>query len=111
MIVIPKANLRKGSEKVSKSGEGWRSKCVWVVSREVEGRFFPFSFFESDFSLLNETAQFNYPKFMGLTMGKDYVSGVLWGRTLPGGPTFMVNCYYRCGDALLAKGEFLGQEI
>lgn len=48
---------------------------------------------------------------MGLTMGKDYVSGVLWGRTLPGGPTFMVNCYYRCGDALLAKGEFLGQEI
>ena len=65
MIVIPKANLRKGSEKVSKSGEGWRSKCVWVVSREVEGRFFPFSFFESDFSLLNETAQFNYPKFMG----------------------------------------------
>ena len=48
---------------------------------------------------------------MGLTIGEDYVSGVLWRKKLPGGPTFMVNCYYRCGNSLLAVREFLGQEI
>lgn len=48
---------------------------------------------------------------MGLTIGEDYVSGVLWGKKLPGGPAFMVNCYYRCGNSLLARTEFLGQEI
>lgn len=48
---------------------------------------------------------------MGLTIGEDYVSGVLWGKKLPGGPAFMVNCYYRCGNLLPAGREFLGQEI
>lgn len=31
------------------------------------------SFLKSDYSLLNETAQFNGPEFMGLTIEEDYV--------------------------------------
>lgn len=31
------------------------------------------SFVKSDYSLLNETAQFHCPEFMGLTIGEDYV--------------------------------------
>jgi hypothetical protein len=48
---------------------------------------------------------------MGPTIGEDYVSGELWGKKLPGSPTFPVNCYYRCGNVLLAIREFLEQEI
>lgn len=39
---------------------------------------------------------------MGLTVGEDYVSGSSGEKKLPGGPTFTVNCYYRCRDVLLA---------
>ena len=97
----------KKSESLEKVGGG--SVCGMCGERGRQ-QILPF-FKKSDFSLLNETAQFNCPEFMGLTIGKDYVSGVLWGKKLPGGPTFMVNCYYRCGNSLLAKREFLGQEI
>lgn len=47
---------------------------------EKRGRQQILFFFLSDFSLLNETTQFNCPEFMGLTIGKDYMSGVLWGK-------------------------------
>lgn len=39
---------------------------------------------------------------MGPTIGEDYMSGVLWGKKLPGSSTFMLNCYYRCRDMMLA---------
>jgi hypothetical protein len=32
---------------------------------------------------------------------------VLWGKKLPGGPIFTVNCYYRWRDALLAMKELV----
>lgn len=46
---------------------------MWDVGSGEDSGFFPF-FFVSDYSLLNETAQFNCPEFMGLTIGEDYVS-------------------------------------
>lgn len=74
-----------------------------------DSRFF---FFEKrDYSLLNETAQFNSLEFMGLTVGEDYVSGSSGGKKLPGGPTFTGNCYYRCRDVLLAMRELARAEI
>lgn len=108
-ILIQKTNFRKGSEEVSKSGEGWRRECVWDVGREGDSRSF-LSFSLSDYSLLNETAQYNCPEFMGLTIREDS----FWspqGKKLPGGPIFTINCYYRCGSSSLAMREFLRQEI
>lgn len=107
--LILKTNFRKGSEKVRKSGKSWGRECVWDVGSEEDSEFFLF-FKKSDYSPLNETAQFNCPEFMGLTIGEDYVSGILWRKKLPGSPTFTGNCYYRCGNSLLVVREFLGQE-
>lgn len=80
---------------------------MWDVGREAADS----SFLKSDYSLLNETAQFNRPEFIGLTIGEDYMSWVLWGKRLPGDPTFVANCYCRCGNSLLAMREFLRQGI
>lgn len=46
---------------------------------------------------------------MGLTVGEDYVSGSSGEKKLPGGPTFTVNCYYRCRDVLLAMRTCKGR--
>lgn len=97
----------KKSDSLEKAGEGSVS-CGGCGERGRQQILPFFCFFKSDYSLLNETTEFNCPKFMGLTIGEDYVSGVLGGKKLPGGPTFMVNCYYRCGTSLLAMREFLG---
>lgn len=60
----------KKSESLEKVGGG--SVCgMWGVGKTADSSLF---FFVSDYSLLNETAQFNCPEFMGLTIGEDYVS-------------------------------------
>lgn len=91
-----KDKFRKGSEKVRKSEEGWRRECVGCGERARQ-QILPF--FTSYYSLLNETTQFNCPEFMGPTIGEDAVSGVLWRKRLPDGPTFVLSCYYRCGNS------------
>lgn len=95
----------KKSESLEKIGGG--SVCgMWGERKTADS-----SFLKSDYSLLNETAQFNCPEFIGLTIEEDYTSRVLWGKRLPGDPTFRANCYYRCGNSLLATKELLQQEI
>lgn len=66
----------KKTESLEKVGGG--SMCrMWGERKTADSS----SSFLRDYSLLNETAQFNCLEFMGLTIGEDYVSGVLGERS------------------------------
>lgn len=68
----------KKSESLEKVGGG--SVCrMWEERKKADS-----SSSLRDYSLLNKTAQFNCLKFMALTIGEDYISGILGERSYLG---------------------------